>query len=107
MVTLLLWAVGLVLGGVVGLAFGAIQNAAARKYKERQRIGALGSGWTIMPGSMTRVAFLLIVLALIQFCCPLLFKNDIQWLVSAGVILGYGWTLFSQFRHKAAKDVIQ
>ena len=103
MITILLWVVGLILGGVVGLAFGAVQNTAARKYKERQRSGALSSGWAIMPGSMTRVAFLLIALAIIQFCCPLLFNGDIQWIVSAGVVLGYGWTLYSQFRQRTAK----
>ena len=46
-------------------------------------------------------AYLLITLVLIQFICPLLFKNDsTQWWVSAGVVVGYGAMLFIQLRQR-------
>jgi hypothetical protein len=93
---------GLVLGSVIGLAFGSIQNAALLRNKKQQEHGNLGSGWAVMPGSMRRVAFLMMALIVIQIACPLLFQNDsIQWMVSAGVVMGYGWTLLQQFRGRS------
>jgi MFS family permease len=92
---------GLVAGGIVGVAFGVIQSAAQRKYELRQRRGKSTSGWLVMPGSFTRVAFLMIALVIVQVLLPSLFLSNIQWLVSAGVVLGYGWILFQQVhRHK-------
>jgi len=90
---------GLILGGVIGLAFGSIQNAALLRHKKLQQGRSLSSGWALVPGSMRRVAFLLITLAVVQIACPMLFEGDsIQWLVSAGVVLGYGWTLLQRLR---------
>ena len=94
----------LILGSVIGLAFGSIQNAALLRNKKRERQGNLHSGWSLMPGSMRRVAFLLIALALVQIACPMFFEREgMQWIVSAGVVLGYGWTLLDQFRLRAAQ----
>ena len=90
--------VGLLAGGVVGLAFGLLQQAARRRHEARERAGKLGSGWSLMPGSGVRVAYLLIALALVQLVCPLLFVDGTQWAVSGGVVAGYGWTLFRQLR---------
>jgi hypothetical protein len=92
----------LVLGSVIGLAFGSIQNAALLRNKKLQQLGNLGSGWSIMPGSMRRVAFLMMALTVVQIGCPLFFQNESnQWMVSAGVVMGYGWTLFQQFRRRS------
>ena len=92
----------LVLGSVIGLAFGSIQNAALLRNKKLQQLGNLESGWSIMPGSMRRVAFLMMALAVVQIGCPLFFQNESnQWMVSAGVVMGYGWTLFQQFRRRS------
>jgi hypothetical protein len=89
----------LLLGGAIGLAFGSIQNAALLRNKKHQQLGNLESGWSVMPGSMRRVGFLMMALVVVQIGCPLLFQNEsIQWMVSAGVLLGYGWTLINQFR---------
>ncbi len=49
---------------------------------------------------MTRVAMLLLALALVQVACPLLFTHYNQWLVSGGVVLGYGSILFQQLRRR-------
>ena len=90
--------VGLAAGGVIGLAFGQLQQAALRRNEQRERDGALKSGWSLMPGAGVRVAYLLVALALIQLVCPLLFTDGTQWVVSAGVVLAYGWTLYTQLR---------
>jgi hypothetical protein len=87
-------------GGAIGYAFGLMQAVALRRHEQQQRTGTLKSGWSLMPGSGARVAYLLVALALVQFVCPLLFVAGTQWLVSAGVLLGYGWTLFLQLRRR-------
>ena len=89
-------AVGLLAGGVIGLAFGTLQQAARRRNESRERSGKLGSGWSLMPGAGARVAYLLIALAIVQLVCPLLFVDGTQWVVSGGVALGYGWVLLRQ-----------
>ena len=91
---------GLILGGGIGFVFGSIQNAALVRNRKLQEVGGLKSGWAIMPGSMRRTAFLLVILGAIQLACPMFFDgSNVQWLVSAGVLLGYGWTLLQQLRH--------
>ena len=97
--------VALVVGGVIGLSFGALQAVALRQHEKRQQQGKLKSGWVLMPGSMGRVALLLITLALVQAVCPLLFEGNTQWWVSGGVVAGYGWLLFRQLlrQWKASK----
>ena len=89
----------LVLGGVIGLAFGSLQNAALLRFRKLQKNGASANNSPLMPGSATRIAFLLIGLVLVQIACPMFFDREgMQWIVSAGVVLGYGWTLLDQFR---------
>ncbi|HKB56474.1 MAG TPA: hypothetical protein VKC51_02695 [Lacunisphaera sp.] len=89
---------GLVAGGGIGLAFGILQRAALRRHEELERSGKLKSGWSLMPGSGARVAYLLIALLLVQLICPLLFVAGTQWWVSAGLVAGYGWLLYRQLR---------
>ncbi len=95
----------IVVGGVIGIIFGTFQNAALVRNEKRSREGKYGSGWTAMPGSMSRVAVLLVVLVAIQFFCPLLFKDNIQWLVSAGVLLGYGASFVRRLRHRPEGNI--
>ncbi len=89
-------------GGVIGIGFGTLQGAARRRHEKLQDDGRLKSGWAVMPGSGRRVAYLLIVLAAVQLLCPLLFAGSTRWFVSAGVVLGYGWTLWQQLRVRTA-----
>jgi hypothetical protein len=91
---------GFIVGGLIGLAFGAVQNFALRRNEKRQMEGQLKSGWVVMPGSMSRIAFLMIALTLVQIGMPMLFDGVSQWMVSAGVVLGYGWMLFFELRRK-------
>jgi hypothetical protein len=90
----------LLAGGLIGYAFGTIQSVALRKIRKLQQNGNLNSAW--MPGSGRRLASLVIALALIQYVCPLLFVNGIQWFVSGGVVLGYGAVLYRQLRERQA-----
>jgi hypothetical protein len=92
--------IGFIVGALIGLAFGAVQRAARRKNERRQADGMTSNAWMSMPGSMSRVAFLMIALVLVQVGCPLFFEDNIQWMVSAGVVLGYGWMLFQDFRKR-------
>jgi positive regulator of sigma E activity len=59
-----------------------------------------------MPRSGARVAYLLLALALVQIICPLLFSDGVQWTVSAGVGLGYGWTLFRTLRQRLKTNAL-
>ena len=98
----LIYASAIIIGAIVGFAFGKIQHLAQQRYLKRQTAGNLKSGGNIIPGSMQRVALFLIVLVLIQIGLPVLFTGNIQWLVSAGVVLGYGWTLLQQLRKRTS-----
>jgi hypothetical protein len=92
--------IGLVAGGMIGYAFGLLQLAALRRHQEQEQSGRLKNVWSLMPGAGTRVAYLLVALALVQLVCPLLFVEGTQWVVSGGVMAGYGWTLFSKLRQR-------
>jgi len=95
----------LIVGGFIGVAFGTLQNAARRKNEKSQAKGTFKSGWSLMPGSGTRIAYLVITLVAIQIVCPILFKNDsTQWWVSAGVATGYGAMLFLQLRQRLSSN---
>ena len=93
----------LLVGGIIGAGFGILQNAARRQNERRQASGELKSGWALMPGSGARIAYLVIVLALIQIICPLLFRDGTQWWVSGGVAAGYGLMLYLQLRQRLAE----
>jgi len=87
-------------GGLIGYAFGLIQNAARIRYEKKQLEGNFKSGWSIIPGSGARVAYLLVALVLVQVICPLLFEEGTQWVVSGGVAIGYGVVLFQQLSRR-------
>jgi hypothetical protein len=87
---------GLFAGGLIGLGFGWVQNLALKQNQKRQECGSLHSGWAVMPGSMGRVAYLLVALLAVQILCPLLFTDGVQWWVSSGVLAGYGTMLYRQ-----------
>ena len=94
----------LVCGGLIGYAFGGLQAAATRRYQRKQAEGNFKSGWSVTPGSMGRVAILLVTLAFVQFLFPILFTPGglSQWCVALGVVGGYGMTLYRQMRTRMA-----
>lgn len=87
-------------GGLIGYAFGLIQNAARLRYEKKQLEGKFKNGWSIIPGSGARTAYLLVALVLVQVICPLPFEEGTQWVVSGGVAVGYGVLLFQQLRRR-------
>lgn len=91
-------------GAMIGYAFGVIQTAAARRYERLQNEGKFKTAWSATPGSFRRVAYLLIALAVVQFLFPVFFVPGgvSQWCVSAGVVAGYGLTLYRQMRQRRA-----
>jgi hypothetical protein len=91
---------GAFVGGAIGYVFGVLQEIAAKRYEQRMREGGLKTAWAVMPGSARRVAALLVVLALVQIACPMLFTEGVQWWVSGGVALGYGLSLFLRLRQR-------
>ncbi|HTZ20062.1 MAG TPA: hypothetical protein VMC06_04200 [Opitutaceae bacterium] len=99
-------ALGVLTGGVIGFAFGLLQNAALRRHEQLEQTGQLQHAWSLMPRAGARVAYLLLVLALVQIICPLLFADGVQWTVSAGVGLGYGWTLFRNLRQRLKTNAL-
>jgi hypothetical protein len=90
----------LIAGGVIGLGFGTLQNAALRQNEERERTGKFKNGWSLMPGSGVRVAYLLVTLVIVQVVCPILFSDGTQWWVSGGLLAGYGWHLAYTLRRR-------
>jgi hypothetical protein len=104
LISLILPPTALIAGGMIGYTFGLIQAAAARRYERLQLQGKFTSGWNATPGSFRRVAYLLVALALVQFLFPMFFApgGSSRWCVSAGVVAGYGWTLYKQLRQRRA-----
>lgn len=97
--TYMLLAGGFILGIALGCGFGLIQDTTFVLHKALRQLATLASNWTGIPGSSSRSIFLLVMLTLFQAAFTVLFgNNDIQWIVSAGVVLGYAWTLVLQFR---------
>lgn len=90
----------LIAGCAIGFGFGLVQEAGRRKNEKLELAGKLKSGWSIMPGSGKRVAFLLLALALVQIACPLLFQGNTKWWVSGGVVIGYGGILIRQLTQR-------
>jgi len=102
--SLLFAILALITGGAIGLLFGLIQNKALIKNKKLQQQGKLKNSLVIMPGSFTRIAGLLIVLVLVQLTCPIFFSGNIQWLVSAGIVLSYSFTLLKQMNNRISNS---
>lgn len=90
----------LIAGSTIGYCFGVVQGIARRKNEKREQSGNLKSGWSLMPGSGARVAYLLIALVIVQVVCPMVFNDNTKWWVSGGVALGYGLSLFLQLRQR-------
>jgi len=102
--SLLFSILALISGGAIGLLFGLIQNKALLKNKRLQQQGKLKNNLVIMPGSFTRIAGLLIVLVLVQITCPIFFSGNIQWLVSAGILVSYAYTLLKQMYNRISNS---
>jgi hypothetical protein len=90
----------LLVGGCIGYSFGYVQNRAASRYEKMQAAGKLKNPIGIVPGSMARVAILLMGLLLTQLVCPVFFADGTQWYVSGGLVIGCGYQLFQHLQAK-------
>jgi hypothetical protein len=102
--SLLFSILALITGGIIGLLFGLIQNQALLHNKKLQKQGKLKRSLLIMPGSFTRIAILLFALAVVQITCPIFFSGNIQWLVSAGILISYAYTLLKQLNNRISDN---
>ncbi len=91
-------------GTAIGYGFGLLQAAATRRHAKLQAQGKFNTGWAATPGSMRRVAFLLVALAVTQFLFPIFFTPGglSQWAMALGVVGGYGIVLYRGLRERMA-----
>jgi hypothetical protein len=47
----------------------------------------------------------MIALVIVQVCLPAFFMDNMKWMVSVGVAVGYGWTLLRQIRSRKARQL--
>jgi len=81
----------LIIGGLIGKLFGSMQNTALTHNKRMQK-----KTWVLISSSVTRIIILLLMLVLVQILFPFLFDGITRWLVSMGVIFGYGWSILQR-----------
>ena len=90
--------VGLAAGGIIGLAFGTLQQIALRR--DASAAATPSAGWALRPNAGVRLLFLIAALGLIRLACPMLFADGARWIVSVGVLFGYGSMLAGQLRRR-------
>lgn len=100
MLELLRSALAVLIGFGVGYGFGLLQENARRRNATLQAKGDFKLGVQQLPGTGRRIAYLLLSLLAVQLVCPLLFRDGIQWLVSFGLLVGYGIPMWSQLRER-------
>ena len=90
---------GLLTGVAVGVTFGMFQHRALLRDQKQQETKGVQKRRLVVPSSFRRIFYLVITLLVIQIVCPILFKESaIQWIITAGIIVGYGWTLLKRIR---------
>ena len=80
--------VALLVGGVIGVAYVAAQEAARRKHALLRPKAASPDDNFSVPGAGRRAVLLGMALVAVQWICPLLFVAGTQWWVTGGVLLG-------------------
>lgn len=91
---------GLIIGGLIGKLFGSMQNVALGQNNRLQK-----TVWVVISGSLMRITILLLMLVFIQILFPFLFDGITRWLVSVGVIFGYGWSLLKRLNARNAGEM--
>src|SRR5436309_3435634 len=81
----------IVFGVLIGGVYAGLQLSALRKNEQRQREQGAPSVTGIVPGSMTRVALLLMALVLVEVIVPAQYKTpQFHWALVISVGLAYG-----------------
>ncbi len=92
--------IGAVIFGIgIGVVFGTLQHKALLRDQAQQANKGHKRRRLVIPSSFRRIFYLVMLLMVIQYVAPMLFKNaSIQWILTAGIIIGYGWTLVRRLR---------
>jgi hypothetical protein len=92
----------LIIGLGVGVTFGTLQHKALLRDQIKQANKDYKKRRLVVPSSFRRIFYLVISLLVIQYAAPILFHtSSTQWVLTAGIIVGYGWTLVRRLRtHK-------
>ncbi|HEY9154455.1 MAG TPA: hypothetical protein VIM69_04950 [Opitutaceae bacterium] len=90
--------IAVLVGFGVGYSFGLMQENARLRNAALQAKGNFKLGVKQLPGTGRRIAYLLLSLLAAQLICPLLFRDGVQWLVSGGLLIGYGIPMWGQMR---------
>jgi hypothetical protein len=93
--------VALFVGGVIGVAYVAAQEAARRKHAMLRPKSSSSDDNFSVPGSGRRAIVLGMALVAVQWICPLLFVAGTQWWVTGGVLLGAGWQRLRNLRDRS------
>jgi Na+/glutamate symporter len=96
---------GLILGAIIGGAYAAWQLAALRKNErlQAQQPGAPKLS-AMLPGSMTRVALLVVALVLVQVLVPAEHKTPkFYWCLTGAVVVTYSVPFFWRLKSLMAR----
>jgi hypothetical protein len=98
-------ALGVVLGVLIGGAYAALQLSALHKNEQRQQQGEPIRVGGMVPGSMTRVALLLMALVLVQVLVP----NDqkttkFYWSLTISLGLTYAVPFFWKLKDMMSRN---
>lgn len=89
---------GIILGMIIGAAFAGLQLLAARR---NETVGNQLPGWILrqVPGSMGRVALLLMALVAVQ----VLFPAANKWWLSGSLVIAYGIPFFWRLKDRVSQ----
>jgi hypothetical protein len=90
---------GLILGMVIGSAFAWLQMLALRRNEMLEKQQQLPGLFKLIPGSMGRVAFLLMALVLVQ----VLFPGVNLWWLTGGLVVTYAIPFIWQMKNRFSR----
>ena len=94
-------AAGFFAGVFLGWVFGSIHDVKFIVHGMLRRFDEFAVGWVALPAPFARSIFLVVMLTWFQTAVALLFDDGgIPWIMSAGVLLGYAWTLVRQIHRR-------
>ena len=96
---------GVVLGVLIGGVYAALQLSALRKNEQRQKQGDPIRVGGMVPGSMTRVALLLVALVLVQVVVPNELKTTkFYWSLTISLGLTYSVPFFWKLKDMMSRN---
>jgi hypothetical protein len=93
---------GMITGCIIGLAIGIAQQVSRGRSVRIQKRKRILNAWLAATGALKGAFIFLLVILLIQMILPALFDDDIKWMVSGGVVLGYAAILLDELGRSTA-----